>query len=114
MDLNRTPQGTLGSNPTHLHASSTPAKFCSSETHFHYLENHPAKGISIASAHYSGYKTSRQIRGNVLSQSQTLIEVTCIHTPRTTRWRRNERRAKYSAILFTEETDLLLHSEVIA
>ena len=68
MYLNRTPQVTFGSNPTHLHASSTPAKFCSSETHLHYLENHPTKGISIASAQYSCYKTSRQIRGNVLSQ----------------------------------------------
>ena len=106
VDLNMSPQGTAASNPVHLHASSTPAKFCSVKTYSHYLENYQAKGyppllsntavctLAVNTQHYFEPITS-------------LIEVTCNHTPSTTRWRRNERRANYSAIPFTEVTDLL-------
>ena len=70
MDLNRAPQGAAGCNPTHLHASSTLAKFGSSETHIHYLDNHPVKGYLSLLLTTAVLITSRQIRGNVLSQSQ--------------------------------------------
>ena len=54
MEVNSALQGTVGSNPSHLH-----------ETHFHYIENQSAKEYLLNTA----VKTSRLIRGNVLSQS---------------------------------------------
>ena len=106
VDLNRSPQGTAASNPVHLHASSTQAKYCSLETYSHYLENYQAKGYTSLLHNTAVYTLAANTR-HYFEPITSLIEVTCNHTPSTTRWQWNERCANYSASLFTEATDLL-------